>query len=164
MEGRGRVRGRAGRDTATSTSLRPLALVSATARTGVRADDGGFAAAARLAPRGLVPSDNVTVACSGANAGWLDPSAPGYVAIVERCNPAELRIAPSTMTMTDVAALADGSLIVRIADPSSTRVAEGVNVSAKRTLTLAEIIARHQAAAARQADAISTTISTAASP
>ncbi len=64
------------------------------------------------------------------------------------------------MTMTDVAALADGSLIVRIANPSSTRVAEGVNVSAKRTLTLAEIMARHQAAAARQADAISTTIST----
>jgi hypothetical protein len=117
-----------------------------------------LAAAARLAPPGLVPSTAVTVTCGGTNVDvWLDPATPGHVALVGRCSPADLRIVPATTT--EVATLAGGGLLVRITDPSSERFAEGVDVSAKRTLTLPEIMARHHAAAARQAEAISARIS-----
>ncbi|HEX6572035.1 MAG TPA: hypothetical protein VF055_08415, partial [Steroidobacteraceae bacterium] len=119
-----------------------------------------LATAARFAPAGLVPSTSVTITCGGTNADvWFDPATAGHVALAAGCSPTDLRIVPPT-TVTDVATLSGGSLLVRIADPSPERFAEGVSVSAKRTLTMPEVMARHQAAAARQAEATRERIST----
>jgi hypothetical protein len=59
-----------------------------------------------------------------------------------------------------VVALASGGLLVRMAEASPERFAAGVDVSAARPLTIQEIIARHQAAAARQTATVKSRIAT----
>jgi hypothetical protein len=119
-----------------------------------------LAAAARLLPVGLVPSTSVTVACGEkASAAWLDPATLSHVAVIESCRPEQLRIVPAHAA-PEVVALATGGLLVRMAEASPERFAAGVDVSAARPLTIQEIIARHQAAAARQAAAVKSRIST----
>jgi hypothetical protein len=118
------------------------------------------AAAARMLPAGLIPSTSYTVGCGERKADvWLDPATLAHVALVEGCSPGQVRIGP-TQGAAEVVTLTSGDLLVRIAETSAARIAEGVNVSAARTLTIQEIVARHQAAAARQAAALRTRIAT----
>ena len=119
-----------------------------------------LAAAARVLPAGLVPSEGVTIDCGGTRAQvWFDPARLTHVALVEKCSPAQLRIMPANAT-PEVSTLTTGAMLVEIAETSRERFAEGLNVSAPRLLTIQEIIARHQAATARQSAAMRARIST----
>ena len=119
-----------------------------------------LAAAARVLPAGLVPSEGVTIDCGGTRAQvWFDPARLTHVALVDKCSPAQLRIMPANAA-PEVSTLTTGAMLVEIAETSRERFAEGVNVSAPRPLTIQEIIARHQAATARQSAAIRARIST----
>jgi len=120
---------------------------------------GDLAAAASMLPQGLVASSTYAVSCGDGKADvWLDPATLAHVALVENCTQEQVRIAPA-QPAAEVVGLSRG-VLVRIAGASSDRFAAGVNVSAARTLTIQEIIARHQGAAARQAAAVPTRIAT----
>ena len=107
-----------------------------------------------MLPAGLVPSEGVTIDCGGTRAQvWFDPARLTHVALVEKCSPAQLRIMPANAT-SEVSTLTSGAVLVEIAETSRERFAEGLNVSAPRLLTIQEIIARHQAATARQSAAM----------
>jgi hypothetical protein len=122
-------------------------------------DISDVAAAARMLPQGLVASSTYAVSCGERKADvWLDPATLAHVALVENCTQEHVRIAPAQPAV-EVVRLSRG-VLVRIAGASSDRFAEGVNVSAARMLTIQEIIARHQGAAARQAAAVQTRIAT----
>jgi hypothetical protein len=119
-----------------------------------------LAAAARLLPAGLIPSTRVAMTCIDQTADvWLDPATLSHLALMDGCNPGQLRSVPA-QAPAETIALASGGLLVRIADATSERFAEGVNVSGVRVLTTQEIIARHQAAVARQAEAVTSRIAT----
>jgi hypothetical protein len=135
------------------------------------ADDGVAAAlvadlarAAALLPRGLVPSPSVKIACGGVPAGaYLNPQTLETVALALAC-PADaaLTITPPGPGV-DRVTLAAGDAIVRVpVAGAQDRFAEGVQVVGSRELTVEEIVARHQAAAARQAAAVRDLISTGA--
>jgi hypothetical protein len=120
-----------------------------------------LASAARMLPQGLIPSASNAVSCGDRKADvWLDPATLAHVALVENCTAQQIRIRPAQQSSAEVVPLTSGHVLVRIAEASSERFAEGVNVSAARTLTIQEIVARHQAAAARQAAAVQTRIAT----
>jgi hypothetical protein len=119
-----------------------------------------LALGASVLPQGLVSSAAYAVSCGDRPADvWLDPASLAHVTLVEHCTQEQLRIGPGHPS-ADVVPLGSGDVLVRIAGSSSDRFAEGVNVSAARTLTIQEIVARHQAAAARQAAAVQTRIAT----
>jgi hypothetical protein len=111
-----------------------------------------LARAAPLLPRGLVPSATV-IACGGVPAGtYLNPQTLDAVALAPAC-PADAAVtaspaAPGVERLT----LQDGGAILRVpATGAADRFAEGVQVIGSRELAVEEIVARHQAAAARQA-------------
>jgi len=120
-----------------------------------------LARASALLPRGLVPSSTVTVACRGVPAdAYLNPQTLETVALARAC-PADAAVtvtpaAPGVERVT----LATGDAIVRVPAPAAPdRFAEGVQVVGARELAVEEIVARHQAAAARQAAAVRDLIS-----
>jgi hypothetical protein len=115
-----------------------------------------LARASALLPRGLVPSATAVVACAGAPAAaYLNPLTLETVAIARGCPPdAALTVTPSAAGVERVT-LASGDAIVRMPAPGAQdRFAEGVQVVGSRELAVEEIIARHQAAAARQSAAV----------
>ena len=123
-----------------------------------------LARAAALLPRGLVESSPVTIACGGVPAAaYLNPETLETVALARACPPdAALTVTPSAPGVERVT-FATGDAIVRVpAAGAQDRFAEGVQVVGARELTVEEIVARHQAAAARQAAAVRDLISTGA--
>jgi hypothetical protein len=140
-------------------------------------------------PPGLTPLPDVVVACGGCrSAAWLHPETLQAVAIVQGATAGELlQIAPGAtrVAAADVegggpavhlepagpgeavvrapATASGGPLVLAIA---GWRGAEeeiyrtGVEVIAQRTLTVQEVIARHQAQRARQAAVVHTVIAT----
>jgi hypothetical protein len=116
---------------------------------------------ARSAPvvtAGLVPGGMVDVGCAGRRlATYLDAQSLATVAIApSSCLP--VTISPEVRGAVRVA-LSTGETIVRVPSAEG-HFAEGVRVDARQTLTVREIIARHQAAAARQRRAVQQLIST----
>jgi hypothetical protein len=140
-------------------------------------------------PPGLTPLPDVTVACEGCrSAAWLHPETLQAVALVEGARAGErLRIAPGATRVDAVdvegggppvrlepagqvaavvrapATASGGPLVLAIAgwrggDEEIYRT--GVEVTAARTLTVEEVIARHQAQRARQAAVVQTVIAT----
>jgi hypothetical protein len=119
-----------------------------------------LARAAPLLPRGLVPSATV-VACGGVPAAtYLNPETLETVAIAPACPAgAAVTVTPAVSGVQRVT-LAGGGAIVRLpAAAAADRFAEGVRVVGSRELAVDEIVARHQAAAARQAAAVRDLIS-----
>ncbi len=113
--------------------------------------------AAPLVPDGLVPGGMSDVRCGAVRLPtYLDPDSLSTMAIGDSC-PAGLVIQPE-MPGVERIALSGGEIVVRV-PPAEGRFAEGVRVTGSRTLTVREIIARHQAAAARQRRAIRQLIS-----
>ena len=110
-----------------------------------------------LAP-GLVPGGMVDVTCAGRRlATYLDPGSLATVAIAPpSCAP--IAISPEVAGMVQVP-LSSGETIVRVPSAEG-HFAEGVRVDARQMLTVREIIARHQAAAARQRRDVRRLIST----
>ena len=152
----------------------------------VRPDDLFRPVDNRTAPLRRLPEDARAVAAiAGAAAGAADWFPSGLVAVADRpltcgasrlatfLNPQTLDLVATSTTCPqktqvsgDVAGLsaerrefgAVSAFRLRVA--AGDRFAEAVTVGAARALTAAEIVARHQAAAARQAEAIRTDIET----
>ena len=120
-----------------------------------------LARASALMPRGLVPSATVAIACGGVPAGaYLNPLTLETIALARACPPgAAVTVTPFAPGVERVT-LATGDAIVRVPAPGAQdRFAEGVQVVGSRELAVEEIVARHQAAAARQAAAVRDLIS-----
>lgn len=137
-----------------------------------------LAAAARFLPAGLIPG-TVAIDCvpsaaagartpseagagrerAGAETLWLDPATLDHVTWIAGCTADALRFRPAGAPR-DIVPLTTGTLLVRVPEPSAGHFAQGVDVRAPRTLSAAEIVARHQTVAARQAAAVRTRIST----
>ena len=119
---------------------------------------GDIARAAPLLREGLIPGGTVDLQCGDRRAPtYLDPETLDTIAIASRCRGA-LSVNPTSDDMTTVT-LSNGDLVVRVRAAQG-RFAEGVQVVGARALTVREIIARHQAAAARQRREIRQQIST----
>jgi hypothetical protein len=111
-------------------------------------------------PSGLVASDReLRCDAAGAIPAFLNPRTLDLVAISRRC------AAPAPVTGDVPGVVADrldvgGVSAFRLAAGTGDRFAEDVTVGAARPLTAEEIVARYQAAAARQAGAIQTDLAT----
>ena len=157
---------------ASAFASRPLTITSAATRTDtarwmialpadvVRARDilRDLARSAPLMPAGLVPGGMVDVGCAGRRlTTYLDAESLATVAIApSSCAP--VTISPEVPGTVHVP-LSSGETIIRVPSAEG-HFAEGVRVDAKQTLTVREIVARHQAAAARQRRAVQQLIST----
>ena len=109
-------------------------------------------------PAGLVPGGMVDVRCAGRRlATYLDRRAWRRSRSC-RASCAPVTISPEVPGTVRVP-LSSGETIVRVPSAEG-HFAEGVRVDARQTLTVREIIARHQAAAARQRRAVQQLIST----
>jgi hypothetical protein len=114
----------------------------------------------RWLPEGLVPVGDRALGCGEDRSvpTFLNPSTLDLVGVTASCP------APATVT-SDMPGAAverldlDTLAVFLVHAGEGNRFAAGVDVAAARTLTVEEIIARHQAAAARQASAIETLIS-----
>ena len=119
------------------------------------------AQAAQALPAGLVGSERVQITC-GANRAetYLNPGTLEVVAFAPSCPPdTAVSVTPSSAGVQYIR-LATGDVIVRVpAQHASDQYTEGVQVTGTRSLTVEEIVARHQAAAARQAAAVKELIS-----
>jgi hypothetical protein len=124
-------------------------------------------------PEGLGPLPSVSVACAGcATAVYLDPRTLQAVALVRGPGPIRgLSITPTpsavqarSLTTGAGATLGetDGPLALRIEGWAGdvARFASGVDVEAERPLTVEEVVARHQAAAAAQRRQVRSLVST----
>lgn len=120
-----------------------------------------LARAAALLPAGLVPSPSVRIACGATRVdAYLNPQTLETVALAPRCPPGTgVDVTPADAHVERVT-LATGDAILRVL-PAGTadRFAEGVQVVGSRSLAVEEIVARHQAAAARQSAAVRQLIS-----
>lgn len=112
-------------------------------------------------PAGLVPVSRRALTCGEDRPlrAFLNPQTLDLVAVTGSCP------APAIVTSDVPGALAErmdvGHLSVfRVRPNGADRFAEGVDVSASRPLAIDEIVARHQAAAARQAAEVATSIAT----
>ena len=117
-----------------------------------------LALAVRWLDDSLVPDDGgVRVACDdGAPIRvYRDPVSLDRVAVLEACAADRPVVSEPTLPVERIQ-LAGGGALVRMAEPAADRFADDTHVSAPRRLTVEEIVARHQAAAARQAAAVRT--------
>jgi hypothetical protein len=115
-------------------------------------------AAAWLVPA-LVPEGTAQVRCGARTARtYLDPRTLDTIAMLDGCADQAVTVTPESPGVEQVA-LSNGLLLVRV-PAAEGRFAEEVGVGGTRTLTVEEIVARHQAAVARRAGLIETLIST----
>jgi hypothetical protein len=118
-----------------------------------------LAAATPFLSAGLVPLAPGGMSCAGRRADtFLNPETLDTIAIVDRCGPSDPIGGVAGGESAQRVVLTSGEAIVRI-PAAQDRVAEGVQVTAARQLSVEEIIARHQAAVERQATAVRELIS-----
>jgi hypothetical protein len=118
-----------------------------------------IARAARLLKEGLIAGGAVEVSCANARAvTFLDPESLDTIALAQGCDAGKVVVTPPSSGVEQVA-LSGGDVLVRVPSAGG-RFAEGVQVVAARALTAGEIVARHQAAAARQRRLVRRLIST----
>ncbi len=115
-----------------------------------------LARAARWLPAGLIPSPEVRVTCGGVPMpAYLNPETLETVALAAGCAPDAPVAARPAQAAIDRTTLSDGMTLIRVPAPGgSGRFAADVRVLGARALSVAEIVARHQAAAARQASIV----------
>ena len=117
------------------------------------------AGSASVLREGLIAGGMVDVRCAGrALPTFLNPESLDTVALVPGCREGQLTVAPASSEATRLV-LSSGHMVVRVPAPEG-RFAQGVDVRATRKLSVREIVARHQAAAARQRRHIGQLIST----
>lgn len=119
-----------------------------------------LARVAALLPAGLVPS-TVQVACGTRPLdAYLNPQTLQTVALATSCPPEAAVVVTPAQPGVERVPLGAGDAVVRVpASASADRFAEGVQVVGSRSLAVEEILARHQAAAARQRAAVHQLIS-----
>ena len=126
-----------------------------------RAALADLALAARWLDDSLVPDDGaVRVRCgeSPRIAVYRDPISLDRLAVVASCHP-DWPVVTEPALPVERAQLSSGAALVRIAEPAADRFTTAAEVTGSRRLTVEEIVARHQAAAARQATAVRTLMS-----
>jgi len=107
----------------------------------------------------LVPGSSVEVFCGGRRAAaYLNPRTLETVAIALGCGSAAVEVKPPA-SRVDRVTLSTGDVLVRVAAAEG-QFADDVSVVGARELSVQEIVARHQAAAARQRSHVATLIST----
>jgi hypothetical protein len=110
-------------------------------------------------PAGLVPVPGRPLTCAGAGriAAYLNPQTLDLVGTSQSC-PAAAKVTGDVAGV--VAERLDAGILSAFRLPAGTgeRFAEGVTVGGARTLTVEEIVARHQAASARQSAGVRTEI------
>jgi len=118
--------------------------------------------AARAAPilrEGLIPGGTVSIRCGERRIPtFLDPASLDTIGVSADCEPSRLVVAPA-VEGTERVALSGGLVVVRVPSVEGS-FSQDVSVVGARTLTVREIIARHQAAAARQRRLVREVIST----
>jgi hypothetical protein len=119
------------------------------------------ARAARWLPAGLVAASPVRVRCGPREADtFLDPETLDTIAVARSCRPEDpVSVSPDEPGVERATFAGDVTLIRVPAAGSPDRFASAVDVVATRGLTAAEIVARHQAVAARQARRVRALIS-----
>jgi hypothetical protein len=115
---------------------------------------------ASLLPSGLAPTTNPQVRCGAAEAAvFVEPQSPDRVAWAQDC-PSDTPVSTEPgIEVVERVQLSERDALIRLRSTDADRFAETVAVSAARRLTVREIIARHQAAAARQNARIDTVMS-----
>src|SRR4051812_18468207 len=129
---------------------------------------GGAAIAAAAAAtiewvsRGLVAAAGRALSCGDGRsmATFLNAQTLDLVGISRACPPSSTVTSDMPGVAIERIEVADVSAFRARAGSGGDRFAEGVTVGAARALTVEEIVARHQAAAARQAAAVRTDIAT----
>ncbi len=118
--------------------------------------------AAPMLQEGLVPSPRVQVTCGTHPAQtYLNPRTLEVIAFAPDCPADAIPVATPPQQGLQVVRLSSGDVIVRVpaAQGATDQFAEDVHVTGTRSLGVEEIVARHQAAAARQAAAVKELIS-----
>jgi hypothetical protein len=111
-------------------------------------------------PRGLVAVPDRAMRCGGAEIPtFLDPQTLDLVANAASCAP-DAPVAADVDGVTLDHVQVEGATLVRLRGGTGERFAQGVEVAGARSLTVEEVIARHQAAVARQDREIRTAIAT----
>jgi hypothetical protein len=107
----------------------------------------------------LLPGGAVDVFCDGRPASaYLNPKTLDTVAIARDCLNGSIEIRPDA-TAVERVSLSNGDVLLRVAAVEG-QFAADVSVTGRRALTVEEIVARHQAVAARQRATVRTLIST----
>jgi hypothetical protein len=120
----------------------------------------GASAAASLLPIGLTASADLQMRCGArAAAVFVDPGSLDHVAWAEDCRSEDPIVSEPPAQMVERLQVSERDALIRLRSSRSDRFAEGVAVTAPRRLTVEEIIARHQAAVARQRAHIDTLVS-----
>ncbi len=122
---------------------------------------GDLSSAAQLLGPGLVVGGaGVTrVSCNGRlGEVYLNPNTLDRVALLRSC-PEGAPVTIEPPSRAERVELGSGDALVRVTDAASDRFAIDTSVAARRRLTVEEIVARHQAAAVRQAASVRTLIS-----
>jgi hypothetical protein len=131
------------------------------------ADDGAaregltaIASAARVLTPGLLPAAaDALIACDGREAEvFRDPASLALVALLHACG-AAAQVTAQPAHVVERMQIEPDTAVVRLPETTGDRFATDVGVAARRRLTVEEIVARHQAAAAKQAAAIRTLVS-----
>lgn len=111
-------------------------------------------------PSGLVGVTDRRLSCGSIRLRtYLDPQTLDVVGTARGC-PVDGRIDTDTQQASIDRLDVPGMTLVRVRNPQGDRFAAGVDVTGARELSVEEIVARHQAAAARQSATIRTQIST----
>lgn len=120
---------------------------------------GAAAVLQRWLPEGLVPMRERALSCGGAPVPtYLNPRTLDLLGVTAGCLPPATVVSDVSGAAIERLDLATVSVFLVHAGESG-RFAEGVDVAAPRALTVEEILARHQAAAARQTAEIDSVIS-----
>jgi hypothetical protein len=122
---------------------------------------GDLSKAVVFLPQGLLGDAGSTarVSCDGRVAElFLNPQTLDRVAIVHAC-PEATPVIVEPVSRYERVQLASGDALVRFAEAASDRFSSDTRVSGRKRLTVEEIVARHQASAAKQATLMRTLIS-----
>ena len=108
----------------------------------------------------LIAAATVTIRCAGRTVpAYLNSRTGNIVAVAFDCDPNLIDVVPPSVTVT--VPLSHGVVLIRVPAPEG-QFADDVSVVGRRELTVQEIIARHQAATARQRQLVRTLISSGA--
>jgi hypothetical protein len=116
--------------------------------------------AARFLTPGLLPANgDVRISCGGKPVeAFRDPASLRIVALLEGCD-AAAAVTVQPAHVFERVQIASDAAVVQLPETADDRFSADVGVTARRRLTVEEIVARHQAGAAKQAAAIRTLVS-----
>ena len=116
-----------------------------------------LASAMPLLAADLVPGGTAHISCGGRRlTTYLNAKTLDVIALARDCNASAIEIKPASLA--ERVTLSNGAVLVRV-PAAEGQFADDVSVVGTRDLTVEEVVARHQAAAARQRSLVRTLIS-----